>query len=410
MKKIHYNTIVNAAGEGFWGLVFGFILPATVLTILLEKHGASTMQIAYLSAVSLAAIPLASIFSPFLFSSTVNRKKKLLLWHYFTVIPCLAIMAVLIFNSDKVFFFVPLMLLIFTFDNFFVGMIVPQWQDWMAHIFPVEKRGFCLSIGFCCFQLMWLIASFLTAHLIDLFESKQQFGWLYLLATISGMISISFFFKLDDSDMEESPKVPFNEIIEDMKSSFANKNFLVFVAGKVCLIAGLCMLPFITLYYKSPEGGNLNDQTIIRVSCCMTLCGAAFGILMGRLGDRKGHRIGFIICSILLAATLSIPIFSSGILSSIACFSAFGLTIGSFYVSNYNLILETCPHKNRIAHITLNNLLFGVCAVIIPLSMGKIRDIHGFKTAMIASALVTLIATFISVVGMKEPRKLSTDL
>ena len=95
------NAAYNAAGEVLWGFEWSLIAPATVLTLLLQQNGAGKQTIGALSAIEGGLILLPQVLSVYLFTSHRKRKRHLLLWHFFLMIPFTFLMGLLAYFSGS---------------------------------------------------------------------------------------------------------------------------------------------------------------------------------------------------------------------------------------------------------------------------------------------------------------------
>ena len=102
-----HNAICNITGETFWGFQAAMVMPTTVLTVLLTQLGASKAAVGVIP--SLDGLTLfMSVFGIYLFRSHKKRKFRIILFHYVTLVPLLALMGVAILAHD----FIPVVFLV----------------------------------------------------------------------------------------------------------------------------------------------------------------------------------------------------------------------------------------------------------------------------------------------------------
>ncbi len=83
-----------------------------------------------------------------------------------------------------------------------------------------------------------------------------------------------------------------------------------------------------------------------------------------------------------------------------------GIVFGCTWVSHINVVIESCPHEHRVAHITVSSIVLAVPAAAAAVVYGVIADVFGFEVlftiwlAFSAAALAWLIFR------VKEPRTL----
>ncbi|MBN4073938.1 MFS transporter [bacterium AH-315-E10] len=402
------NKIKYVTGEGFWGVLTGLTVPSVILVSLLQNHNASKLMIGVVASGMSGAFFITSFFGLFFFTSRKKRKVQLVLWHLLVVSPMYIIIGILIFfsssMSDVVFCWT--LLALFILVNFFLGVIIPSWQDWIGHLCPKESRGSLMGLAFCVFNISWMVTSLIVSFIFRRDTSDTTYGLLYIAGGIAGMLSMVLFAIIDDrvdEHTEEQPKLSISEIKHAMKESYNQLNYRIYLTSKAFVTCGICMLPFYTLYYRSDLGGGLHESDIMSMTVVQVCMAALSAYITGRAGDKKGHRYSYIYSVLFIVLSLLVPIFSKGLISGYASFILMGLS-GGIMVSHINIMLDTCTHDQRVVHLVLSNLIVGVFAVSIPILMGLMGDMLGIKPVFITALILTLIGILVAQFKMIEPR------
>ena len=127
-------------------------------------------------------------------------------------------------------------------------------------------------------------------------------------------------------------------------------------------------------------------------------------VLLGRLGDRRGHRAGVIVGAAMQVATLLVVLFSRGLASCVAAYAGAGLCAASGYVSHTNMLFETCPHDHRQAHITAANLVLSLPLLLAPVAAGVFAQRFGPRALFGACLVFSAAATAWFALAVREPR------
>jgi MFS family permease len=144
------------------------------------------------------------------------------------------------------------------------------------------------------------------------------------------------------------------------------------------------------------------------VSCgaALTLGLAAGSVVIGRLGDRHGHRLGVLIGIGMQVLTLLVILFVPGIRGCLLAYACAGICNACGYVSHYNMIFETCPHSHRMAHISVGNLLIGCPLALAAVFGGRVADVWGRPVLFTACLVFSVLAFVWCALAVKEPRTL----
>ena len=219
-------------------------------------------------------------------------------------------------------------------------------------------------------------------------------------------LSITVFFAIRDpaKDLADDFAPSFRETISASRESLSDAAFRSILIGRCLSLAGFCVGPFIALHYLSPIGGGLSEGLVVSFGAASTTGTAICCLLFGRIGDRIGHRFGMImgICFQLgsLLSVLSIP-------GPIGCFLAMlfsGCTNGTLIISSTNLLLESCPHQVRAAHVMIGNMLVGLAGVLLPILGARIAIQAGITALMEVSFVVSVVALVWNIYKVKDPR------
>jgi MFS family permease len=405
------NAGLYLAGESVWCFQMYMVWPSTVLTMMLTYYGARRTMIGAISAIEGGAIIVTQVIGVYLFHSRRKRKRQLLAYHFAVILPLMLLLGVAAWPGLPISGISRcwLMLACFAAMILSIGVIIPVWSDWIAHLFRREIRGRVMGVSQCAGALVGACGPAAAAFFFDRWKDPAVYAWLYALAFGIGVVSISmFFFVRDDQAAEALETVPPTprELLDRFRHSLRDTNFRSFLIGRVLTTAGFCIAPFVVLYYQSAGGGVLSDQTILSCSTAQVLATAVAVLLLGLLGDRCGHRIGMIVGAVAQVLALGIMLASSGLASCIIAYVCVGICLGASVVSFTNILFETCPHDNRMAHLTLGSLALMGPAIVAPLLAGQVAQRFGLGTLFTICLALSAAALLWFIFRTKEPRDL----
>jgi MFS family permease len=407
------NAGLYLAGESIWCFQMYMVWPATVLTMLLTFYGADKHRgmIGAISAIGDGAVILTQVFGVYLFHSRRKRKSQMLGYHFAVILPLMLTLAVAAWPGLPISGIARCWLLLGCFAAMVlsIGVIVPVWSDWLAHLFRREIRGRVMGVAQCAAALVGACGPPVAGFVIDRYKDPAVYAWLYAVAFGIAVVSIAMFLFVRDDQAAEAPEtVPptVREMFDCFRHSLRDANFRSFLIGRMLTTAGFCIAPFVVLYYHSAAGGVLSDRTILSCSTAQVLATAVAVLLLGVLGDRRGHRIGMIAGAAAQVLALGTLLTAGGLGSCLVAYACIGVCNGVFVVSFTNILFETCPHDNRMAHLTLGSLALAGPAIIAPLLAGQVAQRFGLGTLFVICLALSAAALLWFIFRTKEPRDL----
>ena len=411
-RRSLHNTLLNFFGETLWGLKVGVIAPATVLTVLLLEHGASKQMIGAIDAIGMCLALLPQSFGVYIFHQRKKRKVRLVVWHIVALQPFLIIMGILTLYAGKLGNSVYCwgLLVAYAFFSFNVGVMVASWVSFLAGIFRKEIRGMAMGLAFFGSFLANAGGALLAGWLIKKYPGSDTLGWLYIASGLAGMAIINCWLFIDDDVADEKidPPPNFQQFLSRFKHSLREKNFRNFLVGRILATSGFCVLSFFTVYFKSSAGGSLSNGFIVQAMAVMTLATAVTSPLLGRLGDKSGHRLPILIGALGQVFTFLIILFVPGKAGCLIAFAIAGCCTSCSLVSHCNLILETCPHDCHTTHVSVANLVVGIPLGVTPLFAGWIAEHFGTRNLFVVCLIVSFGALAWLYFKVKDPRTISS--
>ncbi|HBC86615.1 MAG TPA: hypothetical protein DCZ94_06655 [Lentisphaeria bacterium] len=410
-KSTFKNSLIFISGEGFWGFNASLISSATVLAVLLRELGADDRTIGSIGAIEACLLVIPQLLGMYFFSSIRNRKRNLIIWHLVAMIPFLFVSGLLIVFENHL---APSLLkwaLLGSYACFMaaIGMIAGVWLDWLAHLFEEKIRGTVMGISFFASALMGTIGAFAAGFIIKAVGGHSAYAVLYFAAGFFAALSIITFMLVDDpADKVETPqrRIGPGDIISSFRKSIRDLNFRSFLVCRLLASLGFCIVPFIAIYFTSAEGGSLSSSMVVSCGAAMSFGSALSNLFLGRFGDKYGHRLGVILGTAMQVVTLGFLIFGSGQLLCVIIYFLTGICISCSFISHTNMLLETCPHDCRIAHLTVGNLILSVPMIAAPLLAGLAAETFGLRAVFTACLCLSAMSFLWGIFLVKEPRYL----
>ena len=293
---------------------------------------------------------------------------------------------------------------------FTMGIVIAAWMDFMAHLFHVRIRGTVMGLSFFGSSLAGTAGALASGWMIRHLPAPASYAWLYCGAWALGTLSLLMWLFVHDpaATSHVDPPLPrFRDILLRFRASLRDLNFRAFLIGRVLAACGFCIIPFVAVYYTSAVGGSLPKDMVVSSYAALSVGMALGSLVLGRLGDRRGHWIGILIGTGMQVAALAIILCVPGLPGCLLAYAAAGVCNAAGFVSHYNLIIESCPHDNRIAHISVANLIIGAPLAVVPILAGRLADAWGLRVLFGACLAVSVIAFAWLLLRVRDPRRLA---
>jgi len=199
------------------------------------------------------------------------------------------------------------------------------------------------------------------------------------------------------------PPPTFSELKNRFAESLADTNFRNFLISRILATCGFCVTAMLAVYFRSSKGGALTAAFVAQALAAMTLGNALSAPIIGRIGDRHGHRVAIILGNACQMTVFIILLLSPGKWGCIAAYASAGICLSCNNISHYNLVLETCPYENRTIHISFANLVIGIPLAITPIMAGFIAEAFGLRIVFTISFILSLAALIWTLFRVKEP-------
>jgi MFS family permease len=406
------NALLNILGESVWGLKANLVVPSVILAVLLYQYGASPELIGAISAIEISMQLIPQMAGGYIFHSRAHRKTQLVLWHYSAMLPFTLLMGILTFFADRL---DPStyrlgMLVCFACYMGAIGVVAASWVEFfLGTIYEPEIRGTVMGLSSFGASAAGTGGALFAGWWIGAINGTQAYAWLYVFSWVLGMISITLFLLIKDPggvDAPEEPRPGVRVLTDSMRASLVEPNFTNYLAGRVLSVIGFSLIPFIAIYYTSVSGGGVAKDYVVAFFAAYTIANALGALALGRLGDRYGHRWGMLFGAGMQAVTLGVAVSVSGVPGCILTYVCAGLANSCGFVSHSNLVMEMCPpeNKNRVAHISVANLIIGIPAAVAPILSGWAAGTWSIPTLFIICLGISLVSLLWLLLRFKEPR------
>jgi MFS family permease len=285
------------------------------------------------------------------------------------------------------------------------GVIIVGWQDMIAKIIPVERRGRFFGIS----NFIGNGTGILGAVAVPFLLARSTFPTAYVLAfaVASGLIFLSWvFLSLTREPAVPSSKPPVSQLnymrsLPDVLRR--DRNFRMYLLSQIIFSLSGMATGFLVVYtvktWKLPDAQASGFTIALQIG--LTLAYLFFGFL----SDRKGHKLSLEICWMLSIITLGLAIFAPNPIWFFPIFFLRGAVSAGTFVSGISIVYEFTDAETRPTYIGMANTIPGVAAAIAPLIGGLLVGAISYQAMFIVSAAIGVISWVLLRFTVLEPRK-----
>ena len=408
-RNFRWNFLVNALdGASFW---FGlsFISSTVILPLFVSHFTHNPLLIGLIPLLSTAGYLLPQLFM----ANTVERapRKKFFpvnIGFFLERLPIflLAPMTYFLATSQPALalacFFV-----LFTWHTFGAGVIIVGWQDMIAKVIPVDRRGRFFGITNFIGNGTGILGALAVPFVLD----RSTFPTAYVLAftAAGGLVFLSWIFlSLTREPAVPSSKPPLSQLnymrsLPDVLRR--DRNFRMYLLSQIIFSLSGMATGFLVVY--TVQNWKLPDAQASGFTIALQIGLTLANLLFGFLSDRKGHKLSLEICMMLSVISLGLAIIAPSPLWFFPIFFLRGAVNAGTFISGVSIVYEFTDAETRPTYIGLANTLPGVAAAIAPLIGGWMAGAISYQAMFILAAIIGAFSWVLLRFGVREPRKIN---
>lgn len=380
LKTDHYyfqNVIGISGVEFLWGFGLPVVVESTFLQLFLKSLGASSLAIGMIPAFFFIGISIFALFSSYLTSGMVFKRKAVILLHLVSAFSLLLFGGIL-FVFGRIHYLLLVFFITYAVFSICIGMVLPVWLNYLVKILPEEKSVAGLSFMMIAQNIAKLTSSLFLVKIVDKYAfSIHSSGLIFITVGVLFILgSLFFFFTKELNDVNDQKKHHTGSfvqyIVEAVRHIYQNKNFLFFLASDLEFFIVVTVISFYANYATGYCGIDPAVAAGIFVGCIYA--GAiTTNFLMGTLGY-LGLRYKYIL--------------SKGLAISAICLMIMLSFEWSFILASYLLgasrgirMLVYAPAIKKLSGLADSTSYFAVAPVLtlpfaagLPLVYGKFLD------------------------------------
>jgi MFS family permease len=405
-QHYRWNFLVNALdGASFW---FGmsFISAAVILPLYVSHFTSNPLLIGLIPFLSTAGYLVPQLFV----ANAVERapRKKYFpatLGFFLERIPVLLLAPSAYFLATaRPAAALASFLVLYAWHTFGAGVIIVGWQDMIAKLIPVEKRGRFFGITNFVGNGTGILGALAVPFVLERFPFPL--GYVLSFALAGALIFLSWvFLSLTREPALPSHKPPVSQFayLRSLPQVLQrDRNFRTYLISQSTFWLSGMAIGFLVVY--TVQTWNVTDAQASGFTIALQVGLALANLFFGFLADRKGHKLSLEICLALSVLSLVLAIFAPGPLWFYAIFFLRGATNAGTFISGISIVYEFTGAEERPTYIGLANTLPGLAGAVAPLLGGWLATAISYRGMFIFAALLGLVSWALLRFAVSEPR------
>ncbi len=297
--------------------------------------------------------------------------------------------------------------LCFAWHGFGAGIVIVGWQDMIAKIIPIDKRGRFFGIT----NFLGNGTGILGALAVPFVLSRYGFpnGYVIAFTAASIMIFLSWvFLSLTREPAVPSSKPPVSQIdyLRTLPEVLRkDRNFRMYLLAQIIYTLSGMATGFLVVY--TVQTWNLTDAQASGYTIALQVGLAVANLFFGFFSDRKGHKLSLEICLLLVTAVLVLAIVAPSPLWFFPVFFLRGAVNAGMFISGISIVYEFTDADNRPTYIGLANTIPGIVGAIAPLIGGWMVGAISYRAMFILAAVFGAIGWALLRFTVREPRRIT---
>ena len=404
----HYphNAVVGVLDGTFFWFGASFIATRTILPLYVSHFTDSELAIGLLSMLASGGWLLPQLFT----ANWVQRlpRKKVGVVHVglFTErLPVILMAPACLLATRSPTLALVLFFVLFAWHVMGAGAVAVSWQDMLAKIIPLDRRGKFFGITNFGGTATGVLGAVVAAWLLDRYAFP--YGYVLCFAAAAALIFTSWIFlslTREPAQVSQEPVISQREYWRRLPAILrTDPNFRRYLLSQVVISVGGMAVGFLTVY--AVQRWQLPDGQAGSFTASMLIGQALSNLLFGALADRKGHKLVLELSTLLGALAVGLASLVPTPAWFHVVFALTGAAMAGFMLSGIMIVFEFSNPNVRPTYIGLNNTVSGAVAAVAPMIGGWLAGAVGYRALFAVAFLIGLAGFALLHWTVREPRQ-----
>lgn len=403
LKRNYLLFFVESVG---YPLGFSLISSSTIIPLLLTTLGASNVVVGMAPALGNLGLFLPGVFSAPYMERTPIKKRIMVSFALVerAFILLIAVM-VLIWGSARPSWAILGFLIAWTLSNVAAGVNLPAYFAMLAKCIPPDARGGLFGWGGALSGIVGVAAAEYAGVVLTSLAFPGNFALLFTAAAVVLTASvIPLLWTREPPDQIAGEHRSVRQYLSDaIRSAGGDREYAWAVASIAALSFALAAASFYSTYAVRELGATTRD--VARFTA-ITLGASVVGMpLLGRIADRRGHKLSLEITAICFAIAAVLALSAGSVESVYAVTLLSGIGMSGVSVSQNLLLSEFAPtHADVPMYIVFSWLVLAPFRTGAPIVAGLISDLASFQAMFWITLVAAATSLAVLLIAVREPR------
>jgi MFS family permease len=295
-------------------------------------------------------------------------------------------------------------LVVYTWNRLGGGVVATAWQDLIARVFPLERRGRFWGLTSAIGTGLGFAGSALSAWLLTAYAFPTGFVILFSLAAAILLVGWVFATRIREPALPaDGPPMGQREFLSGLPRLLKkDPPFRRFLSARLLMSLGGMSLGFVAV--AAVRRWAVADGTVGLYTGVLLLGQTAGNLVFGLLADRRGHKFALEWAALAYAVAFAVAWLAPSAAWYYGVFFLIGVSQGILIVSGILVLFEFSEAERRPTYIGLANTSLGVANVLGPMVGAWLAGV-GFGHLFCASAVISLVSWVLMRWWVEEPRR-----
>jgi len=360
-RHFRWNFAVNLADGVFFWFGLSFFSASTIVPLFISKLTNSTIPIGVAAMIAQSGWYLPQILSANWVEQLPRRKPFVvslgLLLERFPVL-LLFVAALLAGRSPGA--ALGLFLLAYAWRSLGSGVVGTAWQDLIARVIPLERRGFFWGLTSALGTGAGVLGSMASAWILRTYAFPTSFAYLFGVAAALMLLSwLAMAQSREAVQPIQEPRQNQHQFLVSLPGLVRqDPPFRRFLVARVLLALGMMGMGFVTV--SAVQRWGVSDGVVGIYTAALLLGQTAGNLVFGLRADRHGHKSSLEWAGLCFFAAFALAWLAPAPGCYYLVFFLLGAGTGSVFVSGILVVFEFSRPAKRPTYVGLANSIVGL--------------------------------------------------
>ncbi len=409
-RHFRRNFTVNVAEAALWSVGMACVSTTTVLPLYVAHLTDSALIIGLIPSLELIGWHLPQLFTGNLVERLPRKLPFVLTVSLTERVPYLVLgLFMLLWQPANQGLTLAIVFLLLTWQALSGGFVANAWQDMVAKIILPTHWGTFFGVGSAVGALLGVGGALLSRHLLSSYPYPRDFAYSYLAGSFFFMISwAAIALTVEPAKPSSKPVIPLSAYLAGLPAILKrDANFRAFLLVRSFgTFAGMGSA-FMAVH--AAQRYHLGDEAAALFTATMLVSQAILNPILGRLGDRRGHKTMIGASFTLQALAMVVAALAPSSTVFLAAFALKAASDAVFMTSGMPIVFQFCAEPDRPTYIGLANTLTAPPLIIAPLLGGLLAGASGYLAVFWVSAILGAVSAVMWKLAVTDPRECSSS-